>query len=181
MTEQVYAGVGSRRAPGDMLQLAQLLADRLADCGWTLRSGHAPGMDQAFETGAGRHAEVYLPWPSFEHSEPLEADFIKDTPAKPAAFEIAASFHPTWYALPTATRRLQARNSHQVLGRNLDHPVKFVVCWTPDGSLDGTGPDTGGTGQALRIAQHHHVPVFNLARPEHRERIENFALREEVS
>lgn len=171
-----YAGIGSRRAPRDMLILAERLADCLRAHAWTLRSGHAPGMDQAFEAGAGEDAEVYLPWPNFEPHEVIQARYIKDSPLKPIAFDIASSFHPTWYALPAATRRLQARNSHEVLGRDLDDPVGFVVCWTPDGSLDGMGPDSGGTGQALRIAAHHGIPVFNLARPEHRERIEAFAL-----
>ncbi len=47
----------------------------------------------------------------------------------------------------------------------------FAVCWTPDGSLDGRGPDTGGTGQALRLCAAYRVPVFNLARAEHLGRI----------
>lgn len=55
---------------------------------------------------------------------------------------------------------------------HLDDPAAFVLCWTPDGSLDGTGSDTGGTGQALRIAAAYDVPVFNLQRPDHRARVE---------
>ena len=34
----------------------------------------------------------------------------------------------------------------------------FVLCWTPYGAA------AGGTGQALRIAEHHHIPVFNLGK-----------------
>jgi hypothetical protein len=40
------------------------------------------------------------------------------------------------------------------------------VCWTADGSLDGEKLYEDGTGQALRIASEHGVPVLNLARRE---------------
>lgn len=145
-----------------------LLAERLADEGWILRTGHAPGMDQAFEMGAGRRAEVFLPWPSFEHSEPLEADTIIDRPSK-AAQEMAQAYHPAGAKLGALL--LHARNCHQVLGRDLDEPVKFLVCWTPGAR------EEGGTAQAMRMARSYRVPVFNLALPEHRERIETFALQ----
>jgi hypothetical protein len=50
------------------------------------------------------------------------------------------------------------------------------LCWTPDGSLDGQGRRVGGTGQALRIAHHHGIPVFNLARLEHLQRLADAAV-----
>jgi hypothetical protein len=49
-----------------------------------------------------------------------------------------------------------ARNCQQVLGQNLNLPVDFVVCWTKDGGK------TGGTGQALRIADDLNIPIYNL-------------------
>src|SRR5262245_5599383 len=119
-----YAGIGSRAAPPEMLQLAQLTAEQLDEGDWTLRSGQAEGMDQAFELGAGAHAEVYLPWPSFERSEPLQADVIFDRPTAEAQ-QLAAQFHPAWSKLSEGVRALHARNMHQVLGRELDRPVKF--------------------------------------------------------
>jgi hypothetical protein len=54
-----------------------------------------------------------------------------------------------------------------VLGPDLAVPATLVVCWTQDGSVDGADPRAGGTGQALRIAHHHGVPVLNLSRPAH--------------
>ena len=89
----------------------------------------------------------------------------------PAACQLAASFHPAWAQLTRAVRALHARNGHQVLGADLESPARFVLCWTPDGSLDGHGRRVGGTGQALHIAHHHGIPVFNLARPEHLQRL----------
>ena len=47
------------------------------------------------------------------------------------------------------------RNYRQV--RGLDEPdSEFVICWTHDGT------DVGGTGQAIRIANHYGIPVFNM-------------------
>ena len=36
---------------------------------------------------------------------------------------------------------------------------------------DEKSADSGGTGQALRIAHHHGIAIFNLARPEYVERV----------
>ena len=46
-----------------------------------------------------------------------------------------------------------------------------MLCWTPDASLDGAARASGGTGQALRLAAGHGIAVFNLARPDHEQRI----------
>jgi hypothetical protein len=168
---RIYAGIGSRRAPGDVLELIERLARRLRQRGWTCRTGHAPGCDQAFERGAGRQAEVYLPWPTFERSVPLQAGTIIERP-EPEAFDLAAALHPAWPRLGRGVRALVARNGHQVLGRDLRTPVSAVVCWTPDAAtaLREISPATGGTGQALRIACRHGIPILNLARPDHRKR-----------
>jgi hypothetical protein len=156
---RVYAGIGSRRTPPAILQLMELTAEVLADEGWTLRSGHAEGADQAFERGAGRRAEVYLPWPSFGGPELLDADVIVDRPTS-AARNIASQHHPRWAGLSRGAQLLHARNVHQVLGRDCNQPACFVLCWTPG----ATG--SGGTGQAIRIARAHDVPVYDLARGE---------------
>ena len=51
---------------------------------------------------------------------------------------------------------MHARNTHQVLGADLKIPSLFVVCWTKDGQLKG------GTAQALRLADLHSIPIYNL-------------------
>ena len=84
-----------------------------------------------------------------------------------AAYSLAARFHPGWSALSADERRLRARDAHEVLGSDLASPAMLVVCWTEDGSVDGADSRAGGTGQALRIAHHHHIPVLNLSRPDH--------------
>ncbi len=171
-----YAGIGSRQTPPELLELMTQIAGALAAKGWILRTGVAAGADQAFYRGAAGRGpvELYLPWPSFEANarrpDKASGEFVLVRPSS-AAYEMAAGFHPGWPQLSKGARHLHARNCHQVLGRDLNAPARFVACWTPDGSLDGRGRRVGGTGQALRIACHHRVPVFNLARPEHLSRL----------
>lgn len=165
-----YAGIGSRQTPQDVLDLIVAAAKHFAAQRLVLRSGHAPGADQAFERGAAHRAEVFLPWPDFEASTPVKARTIVTSPTR-EALSLSASHHPAWDGLSRGACQLHGRNAHQVLGLHLDDPAEFVLCWTPDGSVDGMGSDTGGTGQALRIAAAHGVPVFNLQRPNHRARI----------
>jgi hypothetical protein len=156
---RAYAGIGSRKTPRPVIALIERMAKAMADDRWVLRTGHAPGADQAFERGAGHRAEVYLPWPKFEQTAPLLARTVVDSPTR-EAMEISATFHPAWEHLTRGARMLHARNAHQVLGLYLNDPVAQVLCWTPDGKGDG------GTGQAIRIAEAYGVPVFDLGKPE---------------
>lgn len=152
----IYAGIGSRETPSDVLALFMMLGYNLAWRGHTLRSGHAPGADQAFEKGAlkvideGREPliELYLPWQSFEGG----SDYATRTEPTDEAAAIAAEYHPRWQYLTQGAKKLMARNSHQVLGPDLNDPVHVIVCWTPG---------KGGTEQALRIAERSHIFVIN--------------------
>jgi hypothetical protein len=158
-----------------VLSLMEGLAARLAADGWVLRTGLSPGADQAFYrgalSGAGR-VELYLPWDGFESGARLDPEgssvHVLRGPS-PAAWELAPRFHPRWDELAGDARRLLARDGDQLLGTDLLDPVRLVVCWTADGSLDGERLFGDGTGQALRIAHRHGIPVLNLARPDHLE------------
>jgi len=174
-----YTGIGSRTAPSDALHLMYEIARAFARAGLVLRSGFADGSDKAFEAGCrdvdGR-AEIYLPVDGFNGryavtSMELNPNVLVFAKPLTSARRIAAEHHPAWDRCKPSVRNLHARNVHQVLGQNPDHPVLStgVVCWTPDGSLDGRGPRCGGTGQALRVAAAYGVHVTNLARPDHRE------------
>lgn len=172
---RTYAGIGSRATPSDVIKLLESLAEALARKGWVLRTGGSPGADQAFYRGARAargQVELYLPWPGFEGAARADEDSevrVFPTPSDDA-YALAARFHPAWDVLPVAARHLLARDGHQVLGADLATPVGFVVCWTADGSLDGSSARSGGSGQALRIAHHHRLRVFNLGRPDHAQR-----------
>ena len=145
-----YTGIGSRDTPEHVLEEMTQLAREFGKRGWTLRSGGASGADTAFEEGAGAK-EIYLPWAGFNGN-----DSKLYQPAGKESFEIAARFHPAWERCSDTVRKLHARNVHQVLGQDLKTLSEVVVCWTHGGNL------VGGTAQALRIAKHYDIPIFNL-------------------
>jgi hypothetical protein len=145
MTHKLYAGIGARATPPDVLQRMQGIGLMLAMSGWKLRSGGAHGADLAFEVGsssAGVKPEIFV---------------ALNASRNPAWFNHASKYHPKWDSLSRGAQQLHARNSAIVLGADLQTPVRFIVCWTPGGAV------TGGTGQALRIAADYSIPVFNLA------------------
>lgn len=147
-----YTGVGSRKTPKHVLGEILLLAKRLDDDGWTLRSGGADGADTAFEDGVtSLRKEIFLPWKGFNNN-PSQLYTICEE-----ALKIAEQFHPAWFACSMPARKLMARNVYQVLGKDLKTPSKFVICWTPD-----IFASKGGTSQAVRIARAHDIPVYNM-------------------
>lgn len=147
----VYAGIGSRETPPDILDLMARLAARLEQDGWHLHSGGADGADQAFQSGCSDHT-IFT-------AQDAEWDCIW----------LSSHFHPAWHRCGEYARRLHGRNAYIVLGRDLITPVSFIACWTPNAAI------SGGTGQALRIARHYHIPVRNLADPIHRAAAEEYA------
>lgn len=168
-----YAGIGSRETPIEIQHLMYQMAKNLTRKGYTLRSGGAKGADQAFEKGCDSVnglKEIYLPWANFEGSSSLL--IIESATAQ----LIAEKYHPYWQNLSQGARKLQARNSHQALGQDLSTPSKFIICYTK------AGKKAGGTGQAIRIAEAYHIPVFDcglyendleLLKKEYREFIRN--------
>ena len=151
----IYTGIGSRRAPPEMLGRAEALARRLAASGLHLRSGGALGMDRAFERGT----------PSDQRTIYRPAHIVGD--AGEAAFALFdAEVAPL--AGCGSIRRMRppiaallARNMFQILGLDLSAPTRAVVCWTP--ILDYTHRDAGGTRYACLLAQVRRIPIFNLA------------------
>lgn len=163
-----YAGIGSRATPTYILDLMTKLAEKFREDRFILRTGHAPGADQAFERGACTAAQIFLPWSAFEQdvdfwSSPdmngtLQPPAIFNSPTQEARI-VAAGFHPVWDKLKPPAKLLHARNVHQILGpkpQSRPTPVEFVICWTADGQA------SGGTGMAISIAEAHDIPVYNL-------------------
>lgn len=153
-----YAGIGSRETPPEVCEVMTFVAQMLADAQWHLRSGGAEGADKAFEKGVSdpRHMTIFRPGlPTF----PAPPGYVFGSSQE--AFEIAEDHHPNWDRCSPQAKSLHARNSHIVLGDDLLRPVKFIICWTKDGKVQG------GTGQALRIAnaQNPQIPIFNMGKP----------------
>lgn len=143
-----YAGVGARATPDRICQRMTAIAVRLRVRGYVLRSGGAIGADQAFAAGAGEAKQIFIA-----------------SDATDQAMAIAARFHPAWDRCSPIAKQLHGRNAFQVLGKTLDDPSRFVVCWTADGKA------SGGTGTAIRIAEAHGIPVFNLHDPDALDRL----------
>lgn len=147
-----YAGIGSRETPTDVCTEMRAIAERLRVVGYVLRSGGADGADTAFERGASGTARIYLPWRGFNGRPGTVVGEV------PELARIAARYHPVWDRLTRGAKALHTRNVAQVLGLAPEASRSaFVVCWTPRGS------GSGGTGQALRIATAHQVPIYDLA------------------
>lgn len=174
-----YAGIGSRETPPEILELMRKLADRLGQLEFLLRSGGAKGADTAFEQGVlGKHyAEIYYAdsWAtlSFWQKEMR----LYDEPELQAGMELFREYHPAPHRCSEYAAKLHCRNAFILLGVDLPDfpdPVDFVVCWTKDGNA------TGGTGQALRIAQDYKIPVFNLFHKDALERLREFLIAKKV-
>lgn len=144
-----YAGIGSRETPIDLKDDIKTIVEFLDKKGYILRSGGAPGADTFFEEHTN-NKEIFLPWRGFNGNKSL---LFNPTPE---SFNLAQKYHPNWGRLSYGAKKLMARNCHQVLGLDLKTPVKFIICWTKDGKA------TGGTGQALRMAEDLKIPVYNL-------------------
>ena len=159
-----YAGIGSRATPNDVLDIMTSLAAKLEIDGWVLRSGGAAGADSAFERGVKDPAnkQIFLPWRGFNGSDSPLCELTRE------AYDMARAHHPNWDACSTVARKFHARNSYQVMGPTLTDPSRMVVCWTVNALM------AGGTGQALRIAQHHGIEICNLADDKVRRRVEEY-------
>lgn len=150
-----YAGIGSRETPKNIQVLMTQIAKFLEKKGFILRSGGADGADKAFERGVkdDRNKEIFL---------------YRDADGDETAAMFVYMFHPQPNSLGRRGFLYQARNTYQVLGKPLSHPepVRFVICWTPDGASfgDETQRITGGTGQAIRVASSLGITVYNLQR-----------------
>lgn len=147
---KTYAGIGSRETPPDILLLMHQLSSKLESIGYTLRSGGAIGADSAFEQGI-TNKEIFIA-----------------NDATPESIEMASKYHPAWNKCSSWAKKLHGRNCMILLGKDLNDPVKFVICWTNDGKA------TGGTGLSIRIANDLNIPIFNLFDPNVRERMERF-------
>lgn len=160
-----YAGIGSRETPLDVVAEMEAIAAALQARGHVMRSGGADGKkgqapgtgsaDVAFERGISDRSkkEIYIPWAGFAGSKD---GIVLPRALETKAYEIASRAHPAWDRCSDGARKLHTRNVPQVLGQDLQTPVKFVMCWTVDGGA------TGGTGQAIRIATNERIPVLNL-------------------
>ncbi len=159
---KVYAGIGPRKAPFEILPIMTNIAEQLAKTSWLLRSGHGERSDEAFEVGAPKHLkEVWVPYIGFNNSVPEphyhEALYSKEL------MDIAEAHHNAWDKCDNRARALLGRNVHILLGENLHKPVDMVVYWQPSNNRI---TDRGGTNHSLRIASTFGIKTFNINEPD---------------
>ena len=149
-----YAGIGNRETPQEILELMEKIGKKLAQNGVILRSGHAIGADQAFEKGCDSvkgKKEIFI---------------ANDAKNDKAALDLAASIHPAWDKCSEYAQLLHARNGYIILGKNLNTPVDFVICYQDESRK------FGGTRQGMKLAQLKGIKVYNLWKPNVRKAIE---------
>ena len=165
---KVYAGVGSRETPPEILLMMSRISRKLTYQGWGLRSGGADGADNAFLEGALQAnnvketpIEIYLPWEDYngKGNEWYCVDVSK-LPNHHDAFDIASHFHPVWNRLKEPVKALHTRNVYQILGRDLKTYSSRLICWAKP-IKDGERV-RGGTATAVAMARHFGIPVMNL-------------------
>jgi len=158
LASRIYAGIGSRDAPEEMLRRAQKVAHWLRKRNFVLRSGGATGMDSAFAAGAKTNIEVYFPTcqKKIKDCKVGQKCFCQ---IPEDAFEIAKKLHPAWDRLSSYVRQLHARNVQILLGNHLNEKVRFVVLWS---RFD---KQRGGTALGWRLAEQYNIPVVSLKQP----------------
>ena len=169
-----YAGIGSRKVPLEIGQIMTELASELEEMGYWLRSGGANGSDQYFQSGVKNNAQIWLPrmesnkdftdqFPQHEYR--LVGDHCTCGEPDDEAWDSVEKFHPNFKKMEELGKvdwnkfstflHYHSRNYRIVKGLG-ESDSEFVICWTPEGS------DKSGTGQALRIARHYNIPIYNL-------------------
>jgi len=180
-----YTGIGSRSTPAHIQQLISKISFKLAEEGYTLRSGAAYGADKAFEIGVKEYfntfgdsypassdlAQIYTPWRSFCEIDEDYKDWyyvLTEQRSKDQAEQLAKNIHPAWERCSRGAKALHTRNVYQVLGVTLNSLSSFLIAYAEPTK---TGVK-GGTSTAWDLAGQHNIPRFNLYNKEDRDRIE---------
>ena len=163
-----YAGIGSRETPKDVCNKMTEIASLLEKQDFVLRSGGAEGADHAFEIGISDPLmmDIYLPYINFNNKSGSKYIFIStfDHSNYKAAYE-SLKYHPRGFNMSHGTKVMMIRNYFQACGLVNQSNSSFVICWTPKGANGYTIKTTyedGGSGQCIRIAAAHNIPVYNL-------------------
>lgn len=176
MQRHHIAFIGSRKLAedrfSDMANTFYNVAKVAAAAGFIIRSGGAEGADNIAEwayhdalaegTAYPHQVEIFIPWRGFAKGAPLE--HLHLMPSNPVAIrktiDMVKEIHPAPDKLSQGAMKLHCRNMNQILGMDLNEPVKFCVCWTENGLTKG------GTASAIRLCESLGIPVFNLGHPD---------------
>ena len=177
----VYAGIGSRETPKDVLALMTKAATWLEGKGYKLQTGYKrkqangklveEGADKAFSDGT-KNKELFGP-------------DMANAKTRSVAEEIHPNLKGMWSSVynkwvskvgkDKATEYadgavgLQERNTLQVFGAKLDTAVDFVLFYAEE-TKDPMRPK-GGTGQAVEMARRKGIPTINMANKDWRKEL----------
>lgn len=175
-----YTGIGARKTPKKILKLMKKVGFYMASKNIILRSGGAIGADSAFQDGCQKWCNKYdtpykdkqliiLPWNKFnnnisnvENGITLENHWL--------SYDITCETHPRAKYLTRTQMKLMERNVTQVYGYG-QMDSELIICWTKDGAYKKTTSESGGTGQAIRLANESNIPIYNLQNKIHRKKI----------
>lgn len=154
--------IGSRETPQEILDVMRDLILSFNENGTLIRSGGADGADHTVTQYAGSsNREIYLPWNGFNNLWKNKNDIFlwTDSPQHKEATKMALTVYHSINFARDSHRSFHSRNSMQVMGFNMDTPSDLIICWTPGGNT------IGGTATAIKMAQAHNIPVYNLGDP----------------
>lgn len=158
-----YTMIGSRSTPDDIQELLKQIATKLESKGYTVRSGGADGADSCCNHVTNK--EIYIPWNGFNNYYKSQQGVIvySDLGQEDECDDYYKVHHQWWNNIKKdSVKHLHRRNIHQVLGKDLDSPSKFVICYAEPDTKRGKGHVKGGTGTAVSLALSGGVRVYNL-------------------
>jgi len=164
-----YVVVFNQDMPEASKSLLEGVVRRLDEAGYTLRMGGNTGPEEDFEK-LSKRVELHLPWRGFNQKESKSTFNTKN------AFEIAKTFSPVYDKFSDPIKAMLARNVRLVLGKELKSPTLLLVTWSADGAESAAERTarTGNVGHVIAMASALRVPVFNLAKANTLERIQQY-------
>ena len=180
-----YAGIGSRETPAAVLEAMTKVAEYLDKQGFTLNTGKTfpakPSTDPKYQKqyeerlafSKKHNGKVGLDEEGADRAFSLGATkknlFGVDKPIGQREMTVMQEIHPNPSALKEGAKKLMARNTNQVFGKNLDTPVDFVLFYAKETS--NPLRVEGGTGQAVEMARRKGIPTINMANPNWRQEL----------
>ena len=111
---------------------------------------------------------IFLPFSEFNGRKEDNVSYIyidqNDYENYDEAYQ-SLKYHPSKFNMRFSVKSMMIRNYFQHSGLKGEPKSDFIICYTKDsanGTTIPTSRDTGGTGQAIRIAAENNTPVYNL-------------------
>lgn len=189
-----YTGTGSgaRLTPKEAAILHEV-GVRLADEGWSLRTGGRGHVDDILHQAAELSGGKVMTITPYVYYRDYNADLMKGAvypfcrfqdALKSKALSLVEADAQQMRYTSALQRDLLASSVPMVLGPGLDEPSRFILTfyratsggYTNQSALDPACPSflRSQEGPVFHLAMRRQIPIFNLADPEHMSRIQNF-------